>query len=363
MKPARIALLGLLLMLMPFGSVTPASANVSVGVSFDVGLFYDNLAVHGRWVHSNYGYAWTPARVSSGWRPYYDGDWSYTDAGWYWDSDEPYGWIVYHYGRWVYDPVYGWLWIPGSEWAPSWVAWRWGGGYVGWCPLPPDGYAMRTGYGLPSRAFVDRLPAQNYVFVSQHDFLDRRVGRHAIPYSRNTMVWRSTADQTRFAVEGRRVVNRGLPVDQIERVTGQRVLRQRMIDSDRFAAPRRERDAVRVFRDPIRMSTNRRPPGAAVSQVEPRGNNRVTHTPPAQVGRHASPRSVEVRREVRPPSSRQVERRVVPVPHAPRTPAVQIGRDPQSKVTASPARPVEKGKPARTVKAHPKPGEKKPPKG
>jgi hypothetical protein len=53
-------------------------------------------------------------------------------------SDHVWGDIPFHYGRWVYDPFDGWLWIPGYVWSPAWVVWRGGGGYTGWFPMPPD---------------------------------------------------------------------------------------------------------------------------------------------------------------------------------------------------------------------------------
>ncbi len=65
------------------------------------------------------------------------GRWIWTDDGWYWASDEPWGWAAYHYGRWYYDDYYGWIWIPGYDWAPAWVEWRYGGDYIGWAPLGP----------------------------------------------------------------------------------------------------------------------------------------------------------------------------------------------------------------------------------
>ncbi len=46
--------------------------------------------------------------------------------------------MVYHYGRWAFDRGLGWFWVPGDEWAPAWVDWRYGGDNVGWAPLPPD---------------------------------------------------------------------------------------------------------------------------------------------------------------------------------------------------------------------------------
>jgi hypothetical protein len=39
--------------------------------------------------------------------------------------------------------------VPGIEWAPAWVSWRVGGGYVGWAPLPPRG-AVVAAIGVPS---------------------------------------------------------------------------------------------------------------------------------------------------------------------------------------------------------------------
>src|ERR1039458_284492 len=57
--------------------------------------------------------------------PYVDqGKWTYTDKGWSWTSEYPWGEIVFHYGRWFDHPVYRWAWKPGFEWAPAWVAWR-----------------------------------------------------------------------------------------------------------------------------------------------------------------------------------------------------------------------------------------------
>src|SRR5688572_32433779 len=43
---------------------------------------------------------------------------SMTDDGWFWDSDERFGWATYHYGRWINHRYYGWVWVPGTEWAP-----------------------------------------------------------------------------------------------------------------------------------------------------------------------------------------------------------------------------------------------------
>jgi hypothetical protein len=131
-----------------------------------LGEFRDSLSPYGEWIDTpEYGTVWRPA-VDDGWRPYFRGRWAWTAAGWYWVADEPFGWAVYHYGRWAYLDGIGWSWLPGHRWAPAWVAWRWGDGYAGWCPLGPRGYV----YSRP----VD------YVIVQQQFFL-APVPHHAVP--------------------------------------------------------------------------------------------------------------------------------------------------------------------------------------
>ncbi|MER9605728.1 DUF6600 domain-containing protein [Mesorhizobium sp. M0243] len=98
----------------------------------------ERLSNYGGWrTSSRFGDVWVPS-VRTEWRPYTDGRWVWTDDGWYWQSTEPFGDVVYHYGRWAYDPDFGWVWIAGDQWAPAWVVWRQGGNDVGWAPAPPD---------------------------------------------------------------------------------------------------------------------------------------------------------------------------------------------------------------------------------
>ena len=112
--------------------------------------FQDGLSPYGEWVRTpGYGTAWRP-RVAVGWRPYYYGRWEWTNEGWLWVSEEPFGWATYHYGRWAYDGGYGWIRVPGYQWAPAWVSWRYGGDVVGWAPLAPGLSLYVTSY-----AFVD----------------------------------------------------------------------------------------------------------------------------------------------------------------------------------------------------------------
>jgi hypothetical protein len=99
----------------------------------------------------------------------------WTTAGWTWVTDEPWGWATYHYGRWAFLEGAGWAWLPGRVWAPAWVAWRWGGGYAGWCPLGPRGAVY--------------VQPRSWVFVESPNFL-RPVRRSAVPVSVVTSAWR-----------------------------------------------------------------------------------------------------------------------------------------------------------------------------
>src|SRR5262245_60552091 len=66
--------------------------------------FYSPLTPYGTWVEvGSYGRCSRP-RVVAEWRPYVEGQWVWTDAGWFWQSDEPWAWACYHYGTWVDDP-------------------------------------------------------------------------------------------------------------------------------------------------------------------------------------------------------------------------------------------------------------------
>jgi hypothetical protein len=130
--------------------------------------FYENLAPYGQWIDDpQYGYVWSPNEDGS-FRPYYtNGHWVMTDYGNTWVSDYPWGWACFHYGRWTYDPYYGWLWIPGSNWGPAWVSWRYGDGYYGWAPLGP-GYEFSTygDYACPNDWWVF-IPPQ-YIYTGNY---------------------------------------------------------------------------------------------------------------------------------------------------------------------------------------------------
>jgi hypothetical protein len=218
----------------------------------EVGIYYDELSPYGDWVDdTQYGAAWCPRHTGSDWRPYSDGRWVDSDYGWTWASDEPFGWATYHYGRWAFDPRYGWIWIPGTVWAPAWVSWQYGGGYVGWAPLPPQvGFDFGVGIRLGGLSLSAVLQPRDYLFVSERGFLEPRVGRYAVPRTRNQDLWRRARNVTSYTVVNNRVFNRGISVDSIQRATRQRVPRFRIAEVSSRGSVGVARDQLRVFRPP-----------------------------------------------------------------------------------------------------------------
>ncbi|MCE0483316.1 MAG: hypothetical protein LV479_03655 [Methylacidiphilales bacterium] len=174
--------------------------------------FYDQLSDQGTWIQTDdYGYVFQPNVQDPNWAPYTDGHWVYTDAGWTWASDEPWGWATYHYGRWANIDGTGWVWVPGYEWAPAWVSWRYGGGYAGWAPLPPDTFAgaeysdggVNIGIGFHFGSDVDvsfGIGAGCYNFVQVGDLCRPDYRGRYIDRSRNYVVINNTTNVTNIVV-------------------------------------------------------------------------------------------------------------------------------------------------------------------
>jgi len=197
---------------------SPAAAQVVVT---DVSVFYEPLARYGRWFHhSRYGYCWIPNGIVAGWRPYTNGYWVYTDDGWAWVSYEEWGWGPYHYGRWSFDPGYGWVWIPGTVWAPAWVAWRRGPGYIGWAPLPYEA-RWEVGVGLISFDYDRCIEPRWYCFVGERHFCDRYVERVIEVPARNlTIIHNTTYIINNYTIVNNHIVNRGITREEVQRATG-----------------------------------------------------------------------------------------------------------------------------------------------
>lgn len=112
---------------------------------------------YGEWIWDDFlGYVWRPFYNDNypwgNWSPYYYGNWTYLHGQLFWVPAEPWGWVPYHLGIWHWDKKKGWVWIPGSAFAPAWAVWDFYFGYYAWRPwllydwLGFYGYTYNYGY-------------------------------------------------------------------------------------------------------------------------------------------------------------------------------------------------------------------------
>jgi hypothetical protein len=215
-----------------------------VGADPAVDMFYNDLAPYGEWVYvDGPGWVWAPYGIEADWRPYQYGHWVYTDYGWTWASDEDYGWAVYHYGRWHHAPRYGWVWVPGTEWGPAWVAWHSSDDWVGWAPLPYH-VRWRAGGGLDwghSSLHVS-IQSGHWSFVATRYMVEPHVHRHVAPRSRNATYINMTRNVTNYTYIDNRVINNGVEVHTVGRAIGRPVHRHHVRQADSPGRTRGGRD-------------------------------------------------------------------------------------------------------------------------
>jgi hypothetical protein len=249
----------ILLALAVLALLIPAGRQAEAGTDISVDFFYDNLSDGGNWVEvGDYGYCWQPsvAVSNTGWRPYSDGYWAYTDVGWTWVSYEDFGWATYHYGRWLRLRGRGWVWVPGREWGPAWVSWRTGGDYVGWAPLPP-----RRGGDI----YVDFSPIDSQVDIdfdigpAYYNFIDvRYIGEPVLrerifAADQNVTYITKTVNVTNITYSNSTVFNHGPDINILSRYSArpiQRLSLQRDANADPLAAAR-SKSLVRVQGDKL----------------------------------------------------------------------------------------------------------------
>ena len=216
----------------------------------NTGAFYKRLSPHGNWTWIQGQYVWVPARVDRSWRPYTQGRWVYTNRGWTWVSNEPFGWATYHYGRWGFSNRVGWFWVPGNRWAPAWVSWRQGGDHLAWAPLPPsydEGVNINISIGnavpdyywqvVPSRAFLS-------------NDLNRQIVRDRNRYG--PLLERTRPIGNTTITNNNVVVNNVVNVTYVEQQTQERVVEKKIAVTDNAkAAGKVEGDAVEVYQPSV----------------------------------------------------------------------------------------------------------------
>lgn len=146
--------------------------------------------------------------------PYSNGQWIYTDAGWYFRAASPYEEIVHHHGRWVYSPSLGWLWVPGRVWSPAWVDWRENDDFISWAPIPPSVYIVNDVVIVPP------IYEERYIIVENRYFLEPYIYKHHHKEKFWLGDWRRVDG---VVVVNNTVIDRGPDVTFVRNVTGKEV--------------------------------------------------------------------------------------------------------------------------------------------
>ena len=217
-----------------------AEPNVHAGVTFN--FFYSSLSPYGDWIQINNIYAWHPLHMRSDWVPYSVGRWYWTPQGWCWDSFEPFGWATFHYGRWFYDDYYGWIWIPGYDWAPAWVEWRYNDDYIGWAPLPP--YAT-FGINFGIRFSTSwHSPYRYWNFMPYKHFCGYDVNRYLVPDKNKYGIFSNTKYRDNYGYKNGRIVNYGVDRDFVERRSGARITERQLVETTKLRNNTGDRNPV-----------------------------------------------------------------------------------------------------------------------
>ncbi|HEX6791611.1 MAG TPA: DUF6600 domain-containing protein [Candidatus Krumholzibacteria bacterium] len=140
---------------------TQAEAAPETEDSLGVGQF-NELRYYGQWYWVDpYGWVWRPS-VVTGWQPFVNGHWIWSQYGWTWIDYDPWGWATSHYGYWTTDYTMGWIWIPDYQWSPAQVDWMLWEDYACWSPVPPPGSHWRDPWddtawvSIPVRRFKEQ---------------------------------------------------------------------------------------------------------------------------------------------------------------------------------------------------------------
>jgi hypothetical protein len=230
-------------------SATPAASEQIT----DARQFEEPLAADGRWIDiAGVGHVWSPypGLVGADFRPYgTNGHWVYTAYGWTFESGYSWGWATFHYGRWWHDPVWGWVWLPGTAWGPAWVDWRYNDGVVGWAPSPP--------YGLYAPVIIGGFTP--WCFVETRYLVEPNVTVYFVPRERvNYYYTQSRPVAVQRVGGGRPVYSGGPPVANVAHAVGRPITAQPVPTA---ARPRTV--------NALRMQNQARPYGATPARPAP----------------------------------------------------------------------------------------------
>ncbi len=187
-------------------------------------------------------------------------------------------------------------------WAPSWVSWREGGGYVGWAPLPPDS-DFEGGIIVAERVVVE---PRFFVFVEHRHFCEPI--RPSVLVVNQTVIHK-TVNITRITRVNNTVINNGPSLNVIERNNPGRVVkvkveRQRTMPAEVIKARQAQRESGQITRpEVIRGARRQADRTAEVRLLVTKNIHRRASAPTGQAKKELKRERTEGRRQTPVPPS------------------------------------------------------------
>lgn len=151
--------------------------------------------------------------------PFNNGQWLYTNEGWYFKANTPQEELTSHYGRWAKDDELGWVWLPGKTYSPAWVDWRQNDDYVAWAPVPPNKYiendVLKT----------EDINENNYTIVEKKHLIEPSVYKYRYQYveNKNKILIKEMTKTDGVIIKEKRIINKGPDISDIEDKTGKKI--------------------------------------------------------------------------------------------------------------------------------------------
>lgn len=123
------------------GMLLGAAAPFSERTKTDFDTFLQLLNPYGHWVKMDQRWLYEPLEP---YIPMTEGQWMYTDFGWYWLGKRPFSWATDHYGVWLLGEDNVWRWKPDPSWSAAKVEWRGTPSIIGWRPTTLDRFGEMT---------------------------------------------------------------------------------------------------------------------------------------------------------------------------------------------------------------------------
>jgi len=175
--------------------------------------------------------------------PYTNGQWVYTDAGWYFRANTPQEEITSHYGRWTQDPNLGWVWLPGKVWSPAWVEWRENDDYAAWAPVPPGTYIQNNAVN------VIVLNENRFTIVEKKHFIEPSVYKYRYQYveNKNKIMIKEMIKTDGVMIKNKTVINKGPEISAIEKSSGKKIVQVKIKKTGKKDEAKYTDDAISFY--------------------------------------------------------------------------------------------------------------------